>query len=71
METEEDIRNVIKFGEALVITLPAKYVRSHKIKAGDKVYVVYNEFLHLKPLRREEIGKRAEKVKEILEKVMI
>ncbi len=67
MEIEEDVRTVYKVGEALVIALPRKYIRAHKLKAGDKVHVIFNDFLHLKPINPEKLARKAEQVKKLLE----
>ena len=47
------VRKLIKFGdEGLVITVPRGWVRYYNLKAGDKLEVVTNGKLIIRPERR-------------------
>ena len=49
-------RKLIKFGGGMVITLPKSWADYYQLKPGDKVIVVANRRLEIKP-----IGKEAER----------
>jgi antitoxin component of MazEF toxin-antitoxin module len=66
-EAEEDIRRIFRIGGSYVVTLPPKYLETHNIKPGDKVRILFDDFIHIKPIKREELTKRLEKVKAELE----
>jgi len=68
LEADEEIKTVFKVGGSLVFAIPRKYVEAHKIKPGDRVRIIFDDFLHAKPLETVEIVKKLEKVKEILER---
>jgi len=67
MEAEEDIRRIFRIGGSYVITLPQKYLEMHNIKPGDKVRILFDDFIHIKPIKKDELTKRLEKVKAALE----
>jgi antitoxin component of MazEF toxin-antitoxin module len=67
-EVDEEIKTVFKVGGSLVLTIPKKYVEVHKLKPGDRIRIFFNDFLHAKPFEKEELKKKLEKTKEILEK---
>jgi antitoxin component of MazEF toxin-antitoxin module len=45
MDTKTKKRKVVKSGQALIITLPADFVRSSGLKKGDTVGVTYDSIL--------------------------
>ena len=66
-EVNEDIRTVFKVGGSLVFAIPQEYIKAHNIKPGDKIRIFFDDFLHAKPVEKEKITERLEKVKELLE----
>lgn len=49
----ETVRSIIDLGQgSVVITLPKAWVRYHRLRPGDKVLVVTNGKLVVKPLKR-------------------
>ncbi len=62
-EYNKDVRSVLKHGDSLAVTLPYEYVVKKGLKPGDKVEVLWNDFVFIEPVRPEEIRKRMEKVK--------
>jgi len=47
------LRRVIKLGQnGLVITLPADWVRYYNLKAGDRLEVIANEKLTVRPIKQ-------------------
>lgn len=46
------LRKVIKFGElAYVVTLPTAWVRYHRLQAGDKLEVIADGKLTIRPIK--------------------
>jgi len=68
MEVQEDIRKVFEIGGCLAIVLPKEYVKAHKLKKGDVIRVFYDDYLHLKPIRKDELAKKLEHIKVELDK---
>lgn len=68
MEAEEDIRTIYQVGKSLVLSIPQKYVKAHKLKPGDKVRVFFNDFLHVRPVEKEKLLKKLEMMKETFER---
>jgi antitoxin component of MazEF toxin-antitoxin module len=64
---DEDIRKIFKVGGSYVVALPQKYVEMHKIKPGDKVRILFNDYILLSPIKSEELIKKLQKVKAELE----
>lgn len=64
-ELSKAIRKVIPVGGSLAITLPADYVKIHKIKSGDKVELAYNRIFLGEPIKGELIREKLLKAKEI------
>ena len=54
-------RSVIQLGTTLAITLPVEFVREHRIKAGDQVAVISDDWLQVVPHRRIKLGKEAKR----------
>ena len=47
------LRKIIKFGKvAHVITLPMAWVRYHKLQAGDRVEVIADGKLTIRPIKK-------------------
>ena len=67
MQPKADIRTIIQVGGSLAITLPMEYVKTHNIKIGDSIYILYNDYIYIKPINKEELAKKVEKAKELLE----
>ena len=67
VRVREDIRRVIKIGGSLAITIPKEYVEAHGLKPGAIVRILYDDFLHAKPIKQEELMAKLEKAKEVLE----
>jgi len=65
-EVDEEIKTVFKVGGSLVFAIPKKYAEQHNLKPGDKIRVFFNEFIHAKPIEKEKIAEKLEKVKELL-----
>jgi antitoxin component of MazEF toxin-antitoxin module len=68
MEVQEDIRKVFEIGGCLAIVLPKEYVKAHRLKKGDVIRVYYDDYLHLKPIRKDELAKKLEQIKVELDK---
>lgn len=66
MKVGKGVRKVIHVGNSLTVTLPNPYVQSHKIKAGDYLEVLYNDYLHLTPISIDELQTALERAKEAL-----
>lgn len=58
----ETVRSIIDLGQgSVVITLPIAWVRYHRLQPGDKVLVVTNGKLVVKPLKRRKGDAKAER----------
>lgn len=62
----KSVRKVVKVGKSLFVTLPNAYVRNHRIKPGDYLEVVFNDYLHLKPISMDELQGALERAREVL-----
>jgi antitoxin component of MazEF toxin-antitoxin module len=67
MEAEEDIRRVFEIGGCLAIILPNEYVKAHGLKRGDRVRVLFNDYLHIKPIEKDELVRKLERAKSELD----
>lgn len=48
-------RRITRTGTSLTITLPSEFVRQHKLKAGDEVSVLYDDWLQVVPFKPIEV----------------
>lgn len=60
-------RTVFEIGQSVAITLPKKFVKSHGIKKGDKVFISYDSFVLLEPKKQKKILNEMQQKKEILQ----
>jgi len=51
----KEIRKLIKIGDtSFGVILPRSWLRYHNLNLGDKVTVISNDFVEIKPLSKEE-----------------
>lgn len=53
----KDVRKAFKLGPSIAVTLPKEFVKAHKIKPGDLFDIVFDQELHMKVIKPEEIKK--------------
>jgi antitoxin component of MazEF toxin-antitoxin module len=63
----KSIRKVNASGASLIISLPREWVEDHGIKKGDRLELVFDDVLYVRPIETTKLSERLEKAKAILE----
>jgi bifunctional DNA-binding transcriptional regulator/antitoxin component of YhaV-PrlF toxin-antitoxin module len=63
----KSVRKVTNAGASLIISLPKEWADEHGIKKGDKLELVFDDMLYVRPLETAKLSERLEKAKAILE----
>ena len=53
----KDVRRAFKIGQSIAVTLPPKFTSAHGVKPGDELEAVFNDELHFRIIRTDEIKK--------------
>ncbi len=54
-------RKIVQVGECSGITLPKDFLETHGLKRGDRVELICNDVIVVKPIREDEIERELER----------
>lgn len=57
----KDVRRALKMGNSIGVTFPPEFVEAYNIQPGDLLEMLYNQELHMRVVRPEEIKEYFEK----------
>lgn len=60
----KDIRSLVQDGDSVAVTIPPEFLESNNLQLSNKVELVYDDVLLIKPISEKEIERELEENKD-------